>query len=129
VSASVDWKGRKIDTAKIEWGAVVGTVADDVLAKQNSKTVERDRQQDRCDAFLRTYLSNGHQKSKDVYDAATAQGFGSSTVKRSVINIKAHHVDGRKYGKQGWYMSMTENPFDEPTVEERVMTVGVGEGL
>jgi hypothetical protein len=129
VSASVDWKGRKIDTAKIEWGEVVGTVADDVLAKQNSKTVERDRQQDRCDAFLRTYLSNGHQKSKDVYDAATAQGFGSSTVKRSVINIKAHHVDGRKYGKQGWYMSMTENPFDEPTVEERAMTVGVGEGL
>jgi len=129
VSASVDWKGRKIDTAKIEWGEVVGTVADDVLVAQNSKTEARDRQQDKCDAFLKTYLINGPQKSTDVYDTAKAQGFGNSTVKRSVINIKAHHVDGRKYGKQGWYMSMTENPFDEPIVKERVMSVGVGEGL
>jgi hypothetical protein len=129
VSASVDWKGRKIDTAKVEWGEVVGTVADDVLVSQNSKSEARDRQQDKCDAFLQTFLTDGPQKSKNVYDAATAQGFGSSTVKRSVINIKAHHVDGRKYRKQGWYMSMTENPFDEPIVEERVMTVGMGESL
>lgn len=129
VSATVDWKGRKIETAKIEWGEVVGTVADDVLVAQNGKKEARDRQQDKCDAFLQTYLTSGPQKSKDVYDAAKGQGFGSSTVKRSVANIKAHHVDGRKHGKQGWYMSMTENPFDEPIIEEQVMTVSAGEGL
>ncbi len=66
VPATVEHDGRVVKVAKIEWGETTKDTADDVLKAQNAKPEQRDRQQDRCDAFLTTYLSSGPQRSRDV---------------------------------------------------------------
>jgi len=99
--------GIEIPIVRIEWREATDMNADDVLAAQNSKKDERDKQQDKCDAFLQTYLDGGPKRSPDVYDAAKAQGYGESTVKRSMRNISGRHIDGRTVGKgNGWWMAL-----------------------
>ncbi|MGA8436844.1 MAG: hypothetical protein WB762_28670 [Candidatus Sulfotelmatobacter sp.] len=98
--------GKEFPIVKIAWGETTDMNADDVLVAQNSKKDERDRQ-DKCDAFMQTYLGGGPKRSPDVYDAAKAQGYGESTVKRSMRNIGGRHIDGRTVGKgNGWWMAL-----------------------
>jgi putative DNA primase/helicase len=120
--------GEGIRIAKIEWGEPTDDMADDILAKQNSKTVERDRQEDKCEAFLKTFLAKEPQRSPEVYDAAKQLGFGASTVKRALKSIGGHHIDRRAQG-QGYWMSLTPAPASSTPAEDAVMSVGAGEGL
>lgn len=128
VSATVDWKGREIGTAKIEWGEVVGTVADDVLAKQNAKPEERDRQADKCEAFLMTFLKGGPQRSPDVYDAAKQLGFGDTTVKRALKAIGGYHID-RRAQRMGYWMSLEPNPSFSSGEAEETLSLAAGDAL
>lgn len=51
-------------------------------------------------------------------------------MKRSVTNIKAYHIDGRKFGKHGWYMSLEPHPFEEiPMEPEKKIALAPEEGL
>jgi hypothetical protein len=121
--------GVEIPIVKIEWGEKTDMTADDVLLAQNSKKDSRDRQQDKCDAFLAAYLAEEPKRSPDVYKAAEAQGYGASTVKRSLENLKGRHVDGRKIGKgQGWWMTLPGVDFPAPK-EEKLMALAADEGL
>jgi hypothetical protein len=103
-------------------------MADDILVKQNSKSVERDRQEDKCEAFLKTFLAKEPQRSPDVYDAAKQLGFGASTVKRALRGIGGHHIDRRAQG-QGYWMSLIPALASSTPTEEVVMSVGAGEAL
>jgi len=120
----------EIRIAKIEWGEATDDVADDVLAKQNRKPEERDRQIDKCEAFLLTFLAQGPRRSPEVYEAGERQGFSSPTVKRALKAIAGHHIDRRGKG-QGYWMSLEPNPvFDEPVgTKEAVMGLAAGEAL
>jgi len=123
VPATVEHKGRKFEIAKIEWGEEIKDKADDILVKQNSKKDDRDRQADKCEAFLMTLLAKGPVRSPDVYSAAEQLGFGSSTVKRALKSIDGHHIpDGKKF----WMGLVATLPEAEPEV---FMSVSASEGL
>jgi hypothetical protein len=129
VPAEVEHKGKKLKIAKIAWGESTDLIADDVLVAQNSKKDDRDRQQDKCDAWLSAYLGDTPRKSKDVYTAAEAQGYGTSTVKRSIENLKGRHIDGRKVGMgAGWWMALPGVNFPAPK-EEKLIALAADEGL
>jgi hypothetical protein len=129
VPAEVEHKGKKLKIAKIVWGESTDMIADDVLVAQNSKKDDRDRQQDKCDAWLSAYLGDTPRKSKDVYTAAEAQGYGSSTVKRSLENLNGRHIDGRKIDKGlGWWMALPGVEFPAPK-EEKLIALAADEGL
>lgn len=126
VPAQASWKGKTTNTVAIEWGEVVTEIADDVLVKQNAKPEQRDRQADKCEAFLMTFLKGGPQRSPDVYDAAKLLGFGDTTVKRALKAIGGHHVD-RRAQRSGFWMALTpEFPAAQP---EPLMSVSASEGL
>jgi AAA domain len=126
VPAVASWKGKTSNTVVIEWGEVIHEIADDVLVKQNSKGAERDRQIDKCEAFLKTYLTKGPVRSPDVYDSAKTQGFSAPTVQRALKNIGGHHID-RRAQHQGFWMSLTPDfPAPQP---ELLMSVGAGQEL
>jgi RecA-family ATPase len=129
VPVEVEHKGKKLKVAKIVWGESTDMIADDVLVAQNSKKDDRDRQQDKCDAWLSAHLGDTPRKSKDVYTAAAAQGYGSSTVKRSIENLKGRHIDGRKVGMgTGWWMAVPGVDFPAPK-EEKLIALAADEGL
>lgn len=121
----------EVDTVKIEWVGTTEDTADDILAKQNAKPEQRDRQADKCEAFLKTFLAGGSRRSPEVYDAAKEQDFGKSTVMRALKAVGGDHVDGRRYGKQGYWMSLTPvNPFPgESSSEPEKKIAMVGEEL
>jgi putative DNA primase/helicase len=126
VPATVEHKGKKFEIAKIEWGEETKDRADDILVRQNSKKDDRDRQEDRCEAFLQTYLAKGAVRSPDVYNAAKQLEFGDTTVRRALKNIKGHHID-RRAQHQGYWMSLTPDfPASEPEI---LMSVSASEGL
>lgn len=127
VPATTSWKGKQTSTVVIEWGEVITEIADDVLAKQNSKGAERDRQADRCTGFLRTYLAAGPQRSREVYESAKAAGFGKSTVQRALEELGGDHVDRRAQG-QGYWMTLTPG-VDAAPQPELLMSVTAGEAL
>jgi hypothetical protein len=132
VLAEVEHKGKKLEVAKIEWGESTEMIADDVLAAQNSRKDEHDRQADKCEAFLRTFLAAGPRRSPEVYDAAKEQGFGKTTVKRSLKNIGGDHVD-RRAQNSGYWMTLTPHlPFvDLATTAEphQLLVLAAGEQL
>jgi hypothetical protein len=129
VPAEVEHKGKKLKIAKIAWGESTDLIADDVLVAQNSKKDDRDRQADKCDAWLSAHVGDTPRKSKDVYNAAEAQGYGASTVKRSIENLKGRHIDGRKVGMgAGWWMALPGVDFPAPK-EEKLIALAADEGL
>jgi putative DNA primase/helicase len=130
VAAEVEADGVTIPIVKISWGETTDMIADDVLAAQNSKKDERDRQQDKCEAFLRTFLAKGPQRSPEVYDAAKQLGFGDTTVRRALKKIGGDHVDRRNHGS-GYWMTLTSNDeFVEPkATEEPTMVLADAEAL
>jgi putative DNA primase/helicase len=127
VPATASWKGKQTSTVVIEWGEVITEIADDVLAKQNSKGAERDRQADRCAGFLRTYLAAGPQRSREVYESAKAAGFGKSTVQRALEELGGQHLD-RRAQSQGYWMTLTPG-VDATPQPELLMSVTAGEAL
>jgi putative DNA primase/helicase len=127
-----DPSSPEVDTVRIEWTGTTEDQADDILAKQNAKPEQRDRQADKCEAFLKTFLAKEPRRSTEVYDEAKAQGFGRSTVMRSLKNIGGDHVDRRGEASHGgFWMTLTPGaPFvlagSEP---EKKMALAVGEEL
>jgi putative DNA primase/helicase len=129
VSATAEWKGKTVKTAKIGWGEVIPEIADDVLLAQNSKKEAKDRQAGKCEAFLLTYLGSEPRRSFEVYEEAKKQGYGTSTVKRALENINGQHIDGRRVGKgNGWWMALQGVSFPAPK-EEKLMALAADEGL
>jgi hypothetical protein len=128
VPATVDHKGKEFKVARIEWGEKTDDIADDVLAKQNGKNEQRDRQADKCEAFLMTFLKGGPQRSPEVYDAAKQLGFGNTTVKRALKAIGGHHVD-RRAQHEGYWMSLEPNPSFSSTETEETISLAAGEAL
>jgi putative DNA primase/helicase len=128
VPAQASWKGKTSNTVAIEWGEVVPDIADDVLVKQNAKPDQRDRQADKCEAFLMTFLKDGPQRSPDVYDAAKQLGFGDTTVKRALKAIGGHHVD-RRAQHEGYWMSLEPNPSFSSGEAEETISLAAGEAL
>jgi putative DNA primase/helicase len=128
VPATVDHKGVQIEIAKIEWGETTDIIADDVLKAQNAKPMERDRQADKCEAFLMTFLKSGPRRSPDVYDTAKQLGFGDTTVKRALKAIGGYHLD-RRAQRAGFWMSLEPNPSFSSLDSEATMSLAAGEAL
>jgi putative DNA primase/helicase len=127
----VSQDGVEIPIVKIEWGEKTDMTADDVLLAQNSRKDDRDKQADKCQAFLLTFLGGGPCRSPEVYDAAKAQGYGKSTVKRALKDIGGDHID-RRAQNSGYWMTLTPHlPFVDPaTIEEQpLMALAADEGL
>jgi putative DNA primase/helicase len=121
--------GVEIPIVKIEWGEKTDMTADDVLLAQNSRKDDRDRQADKCEAFLLTYLAEEPKRSRSVYEEAKKQGYGESTVKRALENVGGRHIDGRNAGKgHGWWMALPGVDFPAPK-EEKLMALAADEGL
>src|SRR5271163_4889450 len=55
--------GKEFPIVKIAWGDTTDMNADDVLVAQNGKKEDRDRQSDKCMAFLQTFLKDGPKRS------------------------------------------------------------------
>jgi len=130
VPATVDHKGMQIEIAKIAWGETTDIIADDVLKAQNAKPMERDKQKDKCEMFLMTFLRDGAKRSPEVYDEALKLGFSEATVKRSLKNIGGYHLD-RRTQRSGFWMSLTPDPVFEPVTaeEQKTMAVAASEEL
>ena len=127
VPATVEHKGVQIEIAKIVWGETTDIIADDVLKAQNAKTMDRDKQKDKCEMFLMTLLKDGAKRSPEVYDAAEKLGFASATVKRAMKNIGGYHLD-RRAQHSGYWMSLTPDPILEAVEPENQKMMAVAEG-
>ena len=126
VEADVVHKGVALKAAKILWGEATELIGDDVLVAQNAKKETGDRQKDRCDAFLQTYLANGPVRSPDVYAAALAHAgrFSDDTVRKSLKRIGGDHVD-RRNQHEGYWMTLTPNaPWCGGTVVSQQVVAG-----
>jgi putative DNA primase/helicase len=126
VTETLEHKGKKIETVKIVPGEATSNVADDVLAKQNAKPGERDKQKDKCEMFLMTFLADGPQRSPKVYAAALSAGrFSDDTVKRALKSIGGDHID-RRDKHEGYWMTLTPgSPFPEVRSEEQQVIADV----
>jgi hypothetical protein len=123
--------GTEFPIVKIAWGETTDMNADDVLVAQNGKKEEKDRQLDRCMAFLQTYLKEGPKRSPDVYAAAQQLEFGDTTVKRALKKLGGDHLD-RRNKHEGYWMTLTPGmPFPEPKPEpeQQQMALAANEEL
>lgn len=127
VPATVDYKGETFEVAKITWGETTDIIADDVLKAQNAKPMERDKQADKCEAFLMTFLKDEPKRSPEVYEEALKFGFGSATVKRAMKNIGGYHLD-RRAQRSGYWMSLTPDPMLEAVEPENQKMMAVADG-
>lgn len=119
----------ELGTVRIEWTGTTEDQADDVLAKQNAKPEQRDKQIDKCEAFLMTILAKGPVRSPDVYDAAKKLGFGDTTVKRALKNVGGRHLDHRAQSQGFWMTLEPPAPSVSGSEPEKTMAVGAGEEL
>jgi hypothetical protein len=128
VEAEVPFKDRKLKIAKIVWGEKTPDKADDVLVKQNTKREERDRKADKCEAFLQTLLADGPCRSPEVYEAAKTLGFGASTVKRALENVRGRHIDRRNV-REGYWMALPGKDTFPEAESEPLIALAQGEEL